>query len=269
MKNIKEDASKYPVYHALIILFLFVGLSGINLSFILKIFTSNEKTVFYLDGIIKRLVLSIIGVVLIYKYEFDSQLKSSVKIKNVLAVIPAFLVVINNLPIIGLINKNVVIDSTTLHTVLFLLYALSIGIFEEVIFRGILFPLCVIKLNDKKNKIFWAVVLSSAMFSLTHLLNLLGGAGIVQTIMQIGYSFLIGAMSAIVLVKTGNIYSSVILHFVFDIGGLFVGKNGIAYGNQWDILTIIITAVLGLTVFIYMLYVVLHLKNEDLKCFNM
>jgi len=71
-------------------------------------------------------------------------------------------------------------------------------------------------------------------------------------------------MCAISLCLTNNLIVPILLHFIYDIGGLFTSEIGVAIGNQWDTVTVIITAVLGVIVLIYMLYVV-FVKNPKPK----
>ncbi|MBP5466774.1 MAG: CPBP family intramembrane metalloprotease, partial [Clostridia bacterium] len=71
-------------------------------------------------------------------------------------------------------------------------------------------------------------------------------AGIAPTLLQAGYTFLTGCLFGAVYVFTGNIVFPVILHTVYDVGGLIFSEPfGIAVGDMWDAYTIIITAVLG------------------------
>ena len=72
-------------------------------------------------------------------------------------------------------------------------------------------------------------------------------------------------MCAICLVKTGNLFVPVIIHFIYDIGGLVLGEYGIATGTQWDTLTIIITVILSIIVIIYMIFMVFRFKKEDIN----
>ncbi len=262
---LKEDAKKFPIYHALIVLCLAVGLCGIPLSFITEKIVDNALWARYIEEIFKRLIISIVAIIFIFKYGFFDTIKNKLTFFSFIAIIPAILVAINNFPIIGVASGNIVVSKDKTDISLFILYSLSIGLFEEIVFRGILFPLCLIKLKGRKNYIFWAIVLSSALFSASHLLNLLAGSSPLAVLLQIGYSFLIGSMCAICLVKTGNLFVPVIIHFIYDIGGLLVGDNGIATGNQWDTITIIITAILSIIVIIYMIFMTLSYKDEDIK----
>ena len=56
------------------------------------------------------------------------------------------------------------------------------------------------------------VLIDAALFGLWHLTNLLVGADVGATLLQVGYSFLIGGMLSAVLLKTGNIWTGVFRH---------------------------------------------------------
>lgn len=171
-------------------------------------------------------------------------------VKGALLCFPALLVVVNNLPIIGLISGNATVERTDLLW-LFVLECIAIGFYEELAFRGFVFPLIMEKTGTTRKGIFLATVYSGAVFGLMHLINLLEGAGIGSVILQIGYSFLIGAMCSVVLVKTRNIWICVALHAIYDFCGFLVPELG--KGIIWDTVTVAITAVLAVATLVYML----------------
>ena len=172
--------------------------------------------------------------------------------RGALLCFPALLVVVNNLPIIGLVSGNATVERTDLLW-LFVLECIAIGFYEELAFRGFVFPLIMEKTGTSRKGIFLATIYSGAVFGLMHLINLFEGAGIGSVILQIGYSFLIGAMCSVVLVKTRNIWLCVALHAIYDFCGFLVPELG--QGIIWDMVTVIITAILAVATFVYMLYV--------------
>lgn len=174
--------------------------------------------------------------------------------------LPCFLVVLNNFPIIALLNGEASVERMDLLP-LFALESLFIGVFEELAFRGTLFLAILEKRRSNTKQIFLTALISSALFGLVHLANLLEGAGVGVTVMQVGYSFLIGGMCSIVLLKTGNLIFCILLHAVFDFGGNLISMLG--SGRIWNIPTIIITAVLAVAVTAWMLYVLCHVKAEE------
>ena len=174
--------------------------------------------------------------------------------------IPALLVVVNNLPILAMINGQAVLERWDL-LLLFAVDSLLIGVFEEFAFRGTLFLVILEKHRANGKQIFMTTLISSLAFGLVHFANMLEGQGIVPTLMQVGYSFLIGGMCAIVLLKTGNLLFSILLHGIFDFcGGLMPTLGG---GTWWDTPTIIFTAVLAVAVSVWMLTVLLRIKPEE------
>lgn len=252
MTPLRKDAEKAPVSHIAIVTLLAIGLVSLPLGDLFKVFMSDALTAALAGGIIIRAVFTAVAAVFIVKYGYQKAFTANRGVKGYVAVLPALIVAINNFPIIGVFCGNVVITATATQTVLYLIYCLSVGFYEEFVFRGIVFPLCLKITENKKKGAFLAIALSSAIFGGAHIINLFGGAGAGATFLQVGYSFLIGAMCAISLCVTGNLFVAAILHFIYDIGGLLVSNVGIAYGNQWDLITVIITAVLGVAVFIYM-----------------
>ena len=109
------------------------------------------------------------------------------------------------------------------------------------------------------------MVVSSAVFGLVHLVNLLEGAGIGPTVLQVGYSFLIGGMCAIVLLKTGNLIYCVLLHGIYDLGGGLIPTLG--RGALWDTPTVILTAVLAVIVTAWLFFVLLRIEPKEADIF--
>ena len=185
-----------------------------------------------------------------------------VSLRAFAAVIPAFAVVINNFPIIGLARGAAYVTAPSWEVSLFALSCLLIGVFEEFAFRGVFYMLLLSTRRDSVKKIFWVTVASSAAFGAVHLFNLLAGAGIGPTLLQVGYSFLIGGMCSIVLIVTGSIWIPVILHALFDFGGYLIPTLG--DGIVWDAATVAVTAVLGVAAAVYMTVLLLRVKPQSL-----
>ena len=171
-------------------------------------------------------------------------------------------VVVNNLPILGLLSGRAYITRGAGEIALFTLYAFSIGLFEEIAFRGVLFPVILERGRGTKKGIFIATVAGSALFGAVHLVNLFFGAGPGGVILQVGYSFLIGGMCSIVLLRTGCVWICVALHGTFDFAGYLVPKLG--DGIIWDTATVILTAVLGVAVLAFMRYALSRTMPRDI-----
>ena len=173
--------------------------------------------------------------------------------KALLFCIPAILVVVNNMPILSLIwGDAYLVQGDAWHILWFALECLAIGLFEEAAFRGVALLLIAEKRCDTKKGLFVSILLSSAVFGVIHLINIVAGASPGAVILQIGYSFLIGAMCSVVLFKTANLWLCVLLHAVYDFCGMLVPTLG--DGKWWDIPTVIFTVILALfTIVFYVL----------------
>ncbi len=178
--------------------------------------------------------------------------------RALLFALPAFLVAVNNAPWLALASGDVAVTGTTGQIMWFLGESLAIGLFEELAFRGVVLLLLTEKRHATRGELFRGIILSSAAFALVHLTNLFLGADPGAVFLQLGYSFLIGAMCSVVLFKTANIWLCVLLHALYDVGGNMVGK--IAAGRMWDTPTVIITAVLGVAVAVF--YIVMFWRMD-------
>ena len=178
--------------------------------------------------------------------------------------LPCLAVVVNNLPILSLARGEAMVERWELFG-LFVADCLFIGIFEELAFRGTLFLAILEKRRGSTRQIFMTALISSAIFGLVHLANLLEGAGVVVTLMQVGYSFLIGGMCSIVLLKSHNILPCILLHAIFDFCGSLIPTLGV--GEIWNTPTIVITALLAVAVSAWMIYVLCGVKPEETDCF--
>ena len=140
---------------------------------------------------------------------------------------------------------------------LLLLECMMVGLFEEMAFRGVIFLAILKKKPEDKLWQFASIALSSVIFGLVHLVNLIESSPS-AVFMQIGYSALIGAMCAVVLMKTANIWLCVVIHGLYNFAGAVIPRMG--EGEIWDSFTVILTVVVSLAVVVYM--IVLFLKGK-------
>ncbi len=178
-----------------------------------------------------------------------------------LCTLPALAVAINNAPIIGLLTGSAVIRADGSDLFLFALQSAAVGFFEETAFRGYLFPIVLEKYRHRR--VFLPTVIASAVFAAVHLVNLFLGASVGSVLLQVGYSFLIGGMCAVVLLKTRCIWLCVALHAIYNFGGTLVPTLG--SGRVWDPVTVVITAVLGIAVLFIMLKILFRVSDDEAK----
>ncbi|MBE6633666.1 MAG: CPBP family intramembrane metalloprotease [Ruminococcaceae bacterium] len=176
------------------------------------------------------------------------------------AVLPALVIAVNNMPILGLMQGWVWVERWE-WVWLFALDTFFIGLFEELAFRGVLFPFLLENRRGGRRQIFFTTVICSALFGLVHLVNLLEGAGFGATVLQVGYSFLIGGMCSIVLLKTGNLLYCILLHGIYDFGGGLIPTLG--SGELWDTPTVVLTVILSVIVIVWMLLLLWRVTPED------
>lgn len=177
--------------------------------------------------------------------------------------LPAFAVAVNNLPIYPLISGLARVTAAPWRVVLLAAECLFVGLFEEACFRGVVFLGFLEKRRATTSGRFWAIILSSAVFGLVHAVNLFFGAGPIAVLMQIGYSFLIGAMCSVVLMKTANIWLCVALHSIFNFCGALVPDCGA--GTIWEPITITVTVIIAVLTTIYMTVAFFRLESEELE----
>ena len=180
--------------------------------------------------------------------------------RSLLFGLPALAVAVNNAPIIGLATGNAYITDPVGGVLIMLAYCLAIGTFEEFAFRGLFFMMILDSRRKSTKQIFWTTTISSAVFGLVHLVNIAVGANPGATLLHVGYSFLIGGMCAIVLLYTRSLVFPVLIHAVYDFGGLMDAH--IATGTRWDPLTVTLTAVFGVTAAVILVVLLLRVKPE-------
>jgi membrane protease YdiL (CAAX protease family) len=175
--------------------------------------------------------------------------------------LPASAAAVNNFPILGLLTGAVQLHASNTDLLLLAAQSLAVGFFEETAFRGFLFPLVLQKFRGRN--VFLPTVLASAVFAAVHLVNLFDGMSPAAVLLQTGYSFLIGGMCAVVLLKTHCLPFCILLHAVYNFGGTLVPTFG--SGTVWDPVTVTVTAVLGITVLLYFLHILSRVTENEIS----
>ena len=91
-----------------------------------------------------------------------------------------------------------------------ILTMVNIGFLEEIIFRGILY-----KSIEKDNQKL-AIIISSLTFGIGHIVNLLNGADLVPTLMQICYAIAIGFLFVTIFNKSKSLIPCIITHIAVN-----------------------------------------------------
>lgn len=118
------------------------------------------------------------------------------------------------IPIIPVVSVNlwngVSCSLSLLEIVLFVISMFCVGFMEELLTRGFLFKtMC-------ENNIKSAVIVSSITFGLGHIVNLLNGADLIPTLLQVCYAAAVGFMLVAFVYKGKSIWPCIIFHGVFN-----------------------------------------------------
>lgn len=118
------------------------------------------------------------------------------------------------------IDWSIAITPTVLEYIGYVLFVLSVGAFEEILLRGIMLNEMIERWGNTKKGIYSAIIASSAVFGLIHMVNLAGKPWfIVGTCTQVVYAFIIGFFFATVYVRTRNLWVVIVFHALYDLGG--------------------------------------------------
>ena len=108
-------------------------------------------------------------------------------------------------------------------SILFVLSMLGVGFLEELIFRGFLF-----RAIEKEN-LTRAIIISSVTFGIGHIVNLLNGQDLPETISQIIFAVFVGFALVILFHKGKSLVPCIVFHGVFN--ALSVVMNDEAMNN--------------------------------------
>lgn len=195
-----------------------------------------------------RLIGSVVFFVVTLYLEYDILNPKYVFTMRFLFILPCIVVAVNNLPIVALWRADAKVTGNAVEIVFFAIECVFVALFEELAFRGVLF-LSILKNRNTTKGLFISIVISSALFGLFHMVNLIYGASIGSVLLQVGYSTLVGCMCAFVLIKTKSIWLSVLVHAVYNFCGQIVPRLG--EGEMLNIAEIIITVIISLLCTIY------------------
>ena len=128
-----------------------------------------------------------------------------------------------------------------------LFLTLSIGMAEEIYFRGII---CNVWLEKGPYK---AMVISSVLFGISHLMNIAGGAGVLATLLQICFAFIYGLVFALIFIRSGSLIPCILLHALHDMCS-FISADG----------TVTVNVVLGAVQTLILVMYLIYLMKEEL-----
>ncbi|MBP3589651.1 MAG: CPBP family intramembrane metalloprotease [Muribaculaceae bacterium] len=106
--------------------------------------------------------------------------------------------------------SGVSMQLSAVETALYILSMIGVGITEEIIFRGLLFRALA------RDNLKTAVIVSSVTFGVGHIVNLLSGAPLLSTLLQIVYASAAGLLFTVILLKSGSLLPCILSHCVIN-----------------------------------------------------
>lgn len=186
----------------------------IVISFVLTVVASIPFQVFYFPNefsmALARIVVGcLLFVIFFYCFRKDRQLSSFP------IILPGLLFVIWN--IVNYLMTGGQINAPDLEMIIM---AAAAAIFEEVLFREIF--ICHLKENGMKPLMI--VLVSATVFALIHLTNAVNGK-MLQTLVQVAYSFVIGLVLGAVYTRTDDLFTLILLHGAIDLSSRIFVSN--------------------------------------------
>ena len=126
-------------------------------------------------------------------------------------------------PLVLIISVNlwngVNINNSINEIIFYILTMINIGFIEEIIFRGFLFKMMA------EDNLKSAIIVSSITFGIGHIINLLNGADLIPTLLQICYAISIGYLFVIIFYKSESLVPCIITHSLVNSLSIFNDEN--------------------------------------------
>lgn len=106
--------------------------------------------------------------------------------------------------------NGVNINNTASEILFYIISMMNVGFLEEMIFRGFLFKMMA------KDNLKSAIIVGAITFGMGHIVNLLNGADLIPTLMQVCYATAIGYLFVTIFYKSKSLIPCIIVHGVFN-----------------------------------------------------
>ena len=159
------------------------------------------------------------------------------------------------LPLLLIITVNlwngININNSQEEILFHILTMINVGFIEEIIFRGFLF-----KMMEKIN-VKTAIFVSAITFGVGHIINLLNGANLIPTLIQVCYATSIGFLFVVIFYKSKSLLPCIITHCLVNSLSIFNIENIISIYVAPIILTIV--------PIIYAIYIGKYIVEEEIN----
>ena len=109
-----------------------------------------------------RFVGGAVCIIFMFEFSYNSVLgiAGNKSVIALLAILPAFAVAVNNFPFVSYFAGDCNINATVADILVYAMFCLSVGFFEEMAFRGCVLMFFMKKRNKTKSGIFMAIFIS-------------------------------------------------------------------------------------------------------------
>ena len=168
---------------------------------LISLFVSDK----YLAAFLQKFLKAMTVIIYITKLKLWDKIGSIKKLfsSDIFLLLPVVL-----LSLIPLINGIKIKSISTIFIIL--ATAILIGVVEEFLFRGVIFS--ALEESGAVN----AILISSIIFALTHFLNLVYGADLLDTVVQVVFAFGFGLVMSVVRSKTKLLLPLILTHALWD-----------------------------------------------------
>ena len=251
----KERKKVYNYIEIAAILILCIAI--IVLEIVKVQFLSDRLRNTLFSKIIQQTCGAIAGILLLKRLEL--KLFSKITANGWLYLIPCFIIAVDNFQFSAYFNGYLdLARKEAVDFILFGIYCLTVGLFEEFIFRGVIFSALADVFPKNKKGFLLTYVISSIVFGLAHIIN---GVSI-----QILYTMLTGGLFAFCLIKTKNLFCCAAVHAIYNFCGLLFGTEqnlGLGYGIVFDKGTVITMLIVSVLVGLFVVYKVLTYTEAE------
>jgi membrane protease YdiL (CAAX protease family) len=222
----------------------------------------DHQNASYLTGIIEQGGVSLLLVLLLRQLGLlkEAGFTKPGQWKNVWLIWPIFVFSVINggtSPFDGTLTIDA---SQPVRLVLFVLLYISVGLFEEFLFRSVTLTLLLRKWGSTRKGIYLAVLVSCSVFGVLHLVNLImGRRSLLSTASQIVYGTFFGVFFAACFLRNKSVWPVVFSHALFDLCGNFediaVGSATFGQIHETTLQSALVAGLITLPLLIYGLFI--------------
>lgn len=196
-----------------LLVFMVIGYKSFSTVFL-------EKTGYTWDTSFLKLSLLLMVIIMmkeIYSGQFYFNFRGKNFFKALMLAWPCLLFIGLNLSDVDF-SKPVVLEGF----VMLLVETAIIGLYEEVLCRGLLVGHMMYHWKNDPKMIKKSVLCSSVIFGVLHIGNLFSGAGLIVTLIQVVYATVLGILFAAIYVRTRNIWAVALVHCLVDFSAFII-----------------------------------------------